>query len=99
MDKIIVKTIPELENGAKSLASGMAADVFKAISQEELKSNFFNILQQTRSLFDLDNGITSAMYIKEVKVSFEISAKGEVRLIGSAGIEAAGAIEVTLSAR
>ena len=98
MAKITIRTIPDEIDGSKSISFEKGREVVSSINDEILRKNFQTTLEQARLFFSVAEQDSDYMHVKEVKVMLEISASGEIRLIGSAGVEAKGAIEVTLSA-
>ncbi|MET4449359.1 hypothetical protein ABIB75_007673 [Bradyrhizobium sp. GM2.2] len=93
--KILASTDSDI--GAKSLTDSETGRAFTELADEELKRQFSRALASVTSIFEEDASKEKSLSIKEITLKFEITTKGEVRLIAAAGVEAKGAIEVKLA--
>ncbi|NWJ27155.1 hypothetical protein [Rhizobium sp. RM] len=85
--------------GTKSMAQRGAEGVLTQISSETLRDQFRAALQTVSTVFDSSELGAKSLTLKEISLKFEITVKGEVRLVAAAGAEAKGAIEVKLAPR
>ncbi|MFJ9371882.1 hypothetical protein [Streptomyces sp. NPDC101455] len=69
------------------------------VRTEQLKVNIERTVEQLRSIFEGLAENSQRFPLTEVQVSFEVSAKGGIRLIGSSEIEGKGGITLVFSAR
>jgi hypothetical protein len=83
--------------GAKSLSKSEAGSALTRLDSQELKQQFSSTLKGVSTMFEEYNAQQQSLKIKEITLKFEITTKGEVRLIAAAGVEAKGAIEVKFS--
>jgi hypothetical protein len=100
MAKLQVLAASDEAHGAKSLSSSETGRALTELTDDELKRQFSRALASVTSMFDEHTSkppSPGSLSIKEITLKFEITAKGEVRLIAAAGIEAKGAIEVKLT--
>lgn len=84
-------------DGGKSLTGRDGGAALATLNDGELKKQFSQAIESVTSIFEEEAGKNRALKIKEITLKFEITTKGELRLIASAGVEAKGAIELKLS--
>jgi hypothetical protein len=97
MTKLQVLATVDNADGAKSLTDREVGSALAHLAEEELKQQFSRTLASITSIFSEESLKKGPLRIKEITLKFEITTKGEVRLIASAGVEAKGAIEVKLT--
>ncbi|MFG3031135.1 hypothetical protein ACGFZJ_21780 [Streptomyces sp. NPDC048253] len=66
---------------------------------EQIKTNLERTVEQLRSIFENIAEVNRGFPLKEVQVSFEVTAKGGIRLIGSSEIEGKGGITLVFGAK
>ncbi|MBM7437131.1 hypothetical protein [Streptomyces sp. HB132] len=69
------------------------------VPADRLRDNLERTVASLRGMFDTIAQEQSAFPLKEVQVSFEISAKGGIRLIGTSEVEGKGGITLVFGAR
>ncbi len=86
----------DLGSGEKSIFGerGTASSALRAIPLAILKENLAQTIDDLRELFDASASSQQAdLPLKEVQVSFEVTASGKIAIVGSsAGLAGSGAI-------
>jgi hypothetical protein len=85
--------------GLRRRGRGSAELRVATVPAERLRDNLEHTVATLRGLFDGIAAERSSFPLREVQVSFEISAKGGIRLIGTSEVEAKGGITLVFGAR
>ncbi|WP_255954965.1 Pepco domain-containing protein [Streptomyces odontomachi] len=91
---------PGMRGGTKGLLrrdGGELASV--SVRVEQLKDSLEGTVAALRDLFGRVAGTEGRFPLKEVQVSFEVTAKGGIRLIGTSEVEGKGGITLVFGAR
>lgn len=96
-----VPDVPTSGQGTKGLLRGRDGFEFAAVKvrTDQIKANLEKTVEELRSIFESLAEANQKFPLKEVQVSFEISAKGGIRLIGSSEIEGRGGITLVFGAK
>lgn len=95
-----MKTIPVIVNQSNSDEKSIFADqtekVLKHIESDVLNRSFNSLLSKAQEIFSIVEPEPGEITIKEITLNLDISASGEVRLIGGVGVEVAGGMQIKL---
>jgi hypothetical protein len=69
------------------------------VNPEQLKESMSNFVQTISKIFKEIQPTAAGITLDEIEISIEMTAKGEIRLIASGGMETKGAIKLTFKRR
>jgi hypothetical protein len=98
-DIVIVYSEFERETGEKSIlgASQRLVDRIGTVSSNTLARNLESFCEQVGEAFDGVSAVVKNYQLDTVEITVEVSAKGEVRLVGSASTELRGGLKLIFS--
>jgi len=89
-----------LDDSHEQIGKGIWEDVASqarrvtAISTAELAGRLSEFTRDVASLFERVNGAVGSYELETFEISAEITAKGEIRLLGSAGLDVKGGLKL-----
>lgn len=96
MDTIPVIALASDPDG-KSMFSDARERILAEVNTEVLSNSFSALMSQAQKIFKIAEPSTGDVSVKEITLSLEIAASGEIRLIGGVGVEVSGGIQVKLT--